>query len=62
MTAALCYKDTAGQVDSAGAYNADYTKRATFTTTSKTVNLFRRIRVDLFHHTNNYSSPVLGCI
>ena len=49
MTAALWYKDTATKMDTAGADNAGFTKRATFTATSKTVGLFGRIHADLFH-------------
>ena len=49
MTAALWYKGTASKMDTAGADNAGFTKRATFTATSKTVDLFGRINADLFH-------------
>ena len=49
MTAALWYKDTATKMDTAGADNAGFTKRAMFTATSKTVDLFGRIHADLFH-------------
>ena len=49
MTASLWYKDTASKMDTAGADNAAFTKRATFTSNSKTVDLFGKIHADLFH-------------
>ena len=49
MTAAIWFKDTAGKMDTVEADNTGYTKRATFTATSKTVDLFKRIHADLFH-------------
>ena len=49
MTAALWHKDTATKMDTAGADNAGFTKRATFTATSKMVDLVGRIHADLFH-------------
>ena len=49
MAASLWYKDTASKVDTAGADNTGFTKRATFTANGKTVDLFGKIHADLFH-------------
>lgn len=50
MTVTLWYNDTAGKMDTVGADNEGFTKRATFTATRNTVDLFGKIHADLFHH------------
>ena len=52
MTVSLWYKDTASEMDTAGAGNAGFTKWATFIATSKTVDLCGRIHAELFYQEN----------